>query len=90
MIGGIFILPLLELQKTLSIKISVQTIPYNYCYKPFSFQVWLKGNITLQKLKRVYCICFWECTYTKKWFSLVYILENCDLNMQYKIPEILY
>jgi hypothetical protein len=27
---------------------------------------------------------FWECTYTKiNWFSLVNILENCGLNMQY-------
>jgi hypothetical protein len=27
---------------------------------------------------------FWECTYTKHfWFSLVNILENCGLNMQY-------
>ena len=53
--------------------------------------MWLKGNITLQKLKRVYCICFFGNTPTlKKWFSLVNILENCGLSMQYiNAPNIL-
>jgi hypothetical protein len=34
---------------------------------------------------------FWECIYTKKkWFSLVNILENCGLNMQYiNVPNII-
>ena len=80
--------PFYGYKKHLTSKLSVQTFPYNYCYKLFSFQGYAKRNRNMHFLYRnwwVYCISFGNAPTVKtNWYALVNVLANCSLNMQYE------